>query len=71
MHHYLANGGELLRVDESCVDRRAKWEFHYDLLPEFGGQLIYVETRFFDAADLDDRFIFIVSVHPPNRSSWT
>jgi hypothetical protein len=71
MHQHLTIGGELSRVDETRDNWRDKWQFHFDLWPEFGGREIYVETRFVNADDIDDRVIFIVSVHPPQDVTWS
>ena len=73
MYDCLNRGGELSRVDEHREDRRDVWKFHFDLWPELGGKEIFVETRFVvdDVDDVDDRQIFIVSVHPPDKASWT
>jgi len=69
---YLRNGGRLAKVTETrdlCfVEYR--WEFHHDMWPELGSRTIYVETRFKDAEKLDDRMIYIVSIHPPNSVNW-
>lgn len=71
MHLHLTSGGELAKVDETRENWRDNWKFHFDLWPQFGGREIYVETRFVDSYDLDDRTIFIVSVHPPQDVTWS
>ena len=71
MHVYLTAGGELARVDEARENYRESWAYHYDLRPQFSGRVIYIETRFLDSPNLDDRFISIVSVHPPRDVTWS
>ncbi|MEX1028271.1 MAG: hypothetical protein WD049_09750 [Candidatus Paceibacterota bacterium] len=69
---YLRNGGRLSKVTEkrdSDFDE-FYFEFHHDMRPELGNRTIYVETRFKDADALDDRTIYIVSVHPPDSVNW-
>lgn len=69
---YLRNGGRLAKVKETrdldFVEFR--WEFHHDMWPELGSRTIYVETRFKDAPKLDDRMIYIVSIHPRDSVNW-
>jgi len=69
---YLRNGGRLAKVKETRdLDFvEFHWEFHHDMWPELGSRTIYVETRFRDAEKLEDRMIYIVSVHPPNSVNW-
>jgi len=71
MHEHLTLGGELSRVDETREGWRDNWQFHFDLWPELGGQEVYVETRFVDSSELDDRLIIVVSVHPPHDVTWS
>ncbi len=71
MHQHLTYGGELSKVDEQRENWRGTWQFHFDLWPEFGGREIYIETRFVDSNDLDDRVVFIVNIHPPRDFTWS
>lgn len=62
---YLESGGRLGRVDETRPEWKHLWKFHFDLWPEVSSQELYVETRFVDDPELDNREIIVVSVHPP------
>lgn len=71
MHEFLNNGGIVERVDEERGNWKHLWKFHFDLRPHFGRKPIYVETRFIDGDEPDDREIKIVSVHPPEDGTWS
>ena len=71
MYEHLKNGGIVERVDEERGNWKHLWKFHFDLRPDFGGKPIYVETRFVDDEEPDDREIKVVSVHPPDDVTWS
>ncbi len=71
MIKYLSSGGRLDRVDEDRPNWRHLWRFHFDLWPELTAKELYVETRFVDDPDLDQREIIVVSVHPPEDVTWS
>jgi len=68
---YLESGGRLDRVDEIRPEWKHVWKFHFDLWPEVSSQSLYVETRFVDDPELDNREIIVVSVHPPDDVTWS
>ena len=64
MHEYVEAGGEI----DAVAETRPEWSehrFHYDLRLNIEGQPIYLETRLFftNAADPDDPWIHVVSLH--------
>lgn len=69
---YLQSGGRLAKVTETrdidFGDIHSK--IRHDMWPELGGRDAYVESFFKDAEEVDDRMIFIVSIHPPNSTIW-
>lgn len=69
---YLRNGGRLAKVTDVRSQNYGEFhfEFHHDMWPAIGSRAIYIETRFKDADELDERMIYIVSVHPPNSVNW-
>ena len=71
MIKHLRSGGRLDRVDEERERWKQLWRFHFDLWPDIAAKEIYVETRFVDADELDDREIIVVSVHPPDDVTWS
>lgn len=71
MYEHLKNGGVIERVDEERDNWRHLWKFHFDLRSEFGGKAIFVETRFVNEEELDNREVIVVSVHPPNDFTWS
>ena len=71
MIKHLRSGGRLDRVDEGRERWKQLWHFHFDLWADIAAKDIYVETRFVDADELDDREIIVVSVHPPDDATWS